>query len=299
MDDRAAKRAVSGLNVQSFEIEVITEGGFLPSRSAQMYSRCIHIRSCRGVCSGAWISKWNASLFHGERPTFQMHATFFRRSRNRGFTLIEMLVVIGIIAVLLTMGAVGLRNMAEGKGTAAAVSSAEALFAEAKAGAMSRGGRARVLVDVNDINNRGNYLRRLVVAYEVIDGTTGKPVTPEAWEISNRGYVLPEGVFFSKIYSRSADGNDIPPLPQALDVVGTDYDGNYLYYEFNGEGISTSAGSGFVVGGGARPPGSEPRSTGTAKKDFAGFTVWRNGSTSTFRDVNQISNNFPTTPSPF
>lgn len=228
-----------------------------------------------------------------------MHATFFRRSRNRGFTLIEMLVVIGIIAVLLTMGAIGLRNMAEGKGTASAVSSAEALFAEAKAGAMSRGGRARVLVDINDANNNDTYLRRLVVAYESIDPATGKPVTPETWEISNRGYAIPSGVFFSRVYSRSADGSDIPELPQPLDVAGTDYDGKYLYYEFNGEGISTSAGSGFVVGGGARPPGAEPRSTGTAKKDFAGFTVWRNGTTSTFRDVNQISNNLPSTPSPF
>jgi hypothetical protein len=41
--------------------------------------------------------------------------------------------------------------------------------------------------------------------------------------------------------------------------VKADYQGEYAYYEFNGEGIFEDAGSSFVVGGGIRPSSDTPR----------------------------------------
>jgi hypothetical protein len=70
--------------------------------------------------------------------------------------------------------------------------------------------------------------------------------------------------------------------------VKKDYAGDYLYYEFNEEGICTTPGASFVIGAGARPVGQAPRVTGSAKRDFGGFVVWRNGRTSTFRGPDHL-----------
>ena len=76
----------------------------------------------------------------------------FRHSNPRSprvapaFTLVELLVVITIITVLLTIGAVGLKNMSKAGGISAAVPVAEAIFAEAKAQAIGSGNKSRFLV---------------------------------------------------------------------------------------------------------------------------------------------------------
>ena len=47
-----------------------------------------------------------------------------------------------------------------------------------------------------------------------------------------------------------------------------------------------------MVGTGTRTPGGSdrrPRVIGTAKLDFGGFVIWRNGNTSIFRDPRQIT----------
>ena len=70
-------------------------------------------------------------------------------------------------------------------------------------------------------------------------------------------------------------------------------DKKYAIYEFNGEGIFTEAGASFVIAAGVRPKGKEPRTTASASKDFAGFVIWRNGRTSTYRNPDQM--NIPST----
>lgn len=51
----------------------------------------------------------------------------FGRVRTRGFTLVEMLVVVAIIAILMTAGAIGLGNLG-GRGVTSGVDSAEAIL---------------------------------------------------------------------------------------------------------------------------------------------------------------------------
>lgn len=206
--------------------------------------------------------------------------------RSQGFSLIELLVVILIISMLLTLGAVGMKGLTGGKGISSAVATSEALFDEARSIAVGKGTKARVLVDINDIQNTENYLRRLLVAFQKLD-QEGQPT--EEWELASRATTLPDRVFFSQQFSKldhTGAGGNLNEM--ALTVGRTNFDGRYLYYEFNSEGICTTPGASFIVGTGMRAEGQEPRVTGEGKRDFGGFVIHRSGRTSIFRGPDQM-----------
>jgi prepilin-type N-terminal cleavage/methylation domain-containing protein len=210
--------------------------------------------------------------------------------RRNGFSLIEMLIVIAIMSILLTIGAIGIAGITGGKSVASAVATTEALFEEARSVAVSKGTTARVMVSINDPADAATYLRRLVVVYKKLNDD-GTPAT--SWELSSRGMTLPDQVYFSKTYSKKdqkgGSGNlESFELPEGNNVKKS-FAGKYLYYEFNSEGICQTPGAGFIVGTGARGLNDEfPRVTGSAKRDFGGFVVWRNGRTSIFRGPDQM-----------
>ena len=215
------------------------------------------------------------------------------RRTTRGFTLVELLVVTLIISILLTMGSMAFRGTG-GKGVTSAVATTEALFDEARSIAIGKGTKARVLIDVTDPGSE-SYLRRIVVAFEELDQATGAGTG--TWELIGRGYSMPDKVYFSQVYSRTDHDGGSGDLPlENMDFAGTLYDGEYAFYEFNAEGICTTGlGSGgdytgpsFVIGSGSRRSNGEPKTTSQGKRDFGGFVIWRNGSTSIFRSPNQI-----------
>jgi prepilin-type N-terminal cleavage/methylation domain-containing protein len=209
-----------------------------------------------------------------------------KSSLARGFSLIELLIVILIISLLLSVGAVGVRGALGGKGIGSAVSTAEALFDEARSTAVGKGTTARVLIDVRDSQDTSGYLRRIVVAYKKLD-KDGNPT--DTWELSSRATVLPEKVFFSKVYSKKDQKTGSGEIEEVTLSTGkSNFDGRYLSYEFNSEGICTTPGASFVLGSGIRPAGQDPRVTAEGKRDFGGFVVWRKGATSILRGPEQI-----------
>lgn len=216
----------------------------------------------------------------------------FRAAARRGFSLVEVLTVIAIIAILMAAGAIGLGNLNAGKGTASAIASCESLFEEARTIAVSKRCKARVMVFADP--KKTNHLQRVVIVHEEInpDGT----VKPDSWILASRGYDMPKGTYFSQEFSTLEAGGKIPEF--TLTTAKTEYAGNYYYYEFNGEGIFDKAGSSFVIGSGVRPKGKEPKTTPSSKRDFVGFVIWRNGRTSTFRSPGQIPN-LPDSNQPF
>ncbi len=212
------------------------------------------------------------------------------------FTLVEMLVVIAIISILMTAGAIGLGSMG-GKGVTSAVASAESIFDEARGIAVGQRTKTRVLVAKNLTGSPDENLRRIVVVSEKLN-PNGTPNTGQ-WELSSRGIVLPDQVYFSQDYSSKKAGGGggqidtwNPPLTK------NSYKGEYYFYEFNAEGICSTGVSGgsysaptFVVGAGSRatkPANAKPRVTAAGKSDFGGFVIWRNGRTSIFRTPAQI-----------
>lgn len=208
-----------------------------------------------------------------------------------GFSLVELLVVIVIISILLTAGAIGIGNLTQGKGVSNGVSNAEAVFDEARTLSIGKGAKTRVLVDINDSQDASTYLKRILVVYQEVDAD-GKPVTPETWVLSSRGYTLPDQTYFSRTLSKKDQQGGGGQLDEMSLVEGgtikRQFAGNYLYYEFNSEGICATPGASFIIGSGARPPGQDPRATGSGKRDFGGFVVWRNGRTSAFRGPDQM-----------
>ena len=221
---------------------------------------------------------------------------------SRAFSLVEMLVVIAVVSILMTAAAVGINGLG-GKGVTSAVATSEALFDEARATAKSRSIRSCVLVARALDNNPADDLRRIIVAYERINETTGEPeARPDEepdWDISSRGTVLPEGVYFSDDLSRLDHQNSDGQIPTVtLADVKLNYRGQYFIYQFNSEGVCRIPGASFVIGRGSRintqsAAVSPPKVTGSARRDFGGFVIWRNGGTSVFRNPDQITEFFP------
>ena len=223
----------------------------------------------------------------------------------RAFTLVEMLVVIAIISILMTAGSIGLRGMG-GKGVTSGVATVESLFDEARTTAVGRNIRSAVLVAKTLTNNKGEDLRRIVVAYEEIDPATGLAKAPDSqtpnWMLSSRGAVLPDQTFFSEKFSKkdhSGGGGAIDTIPSsrlktpAGQAVKASYAGTYYIYEFNAQGIAKNPGASFIIGSGARNPAKTsveqpPRVTSAGRRDFGGFVIWRNGRTSVFRSPEQM-----------
>ena len=232
-----------------------------------------------------------------------------RYARSRGFTLVEMLVVIVIISILMTAGAIGINNLG-GKGVTSGVDTAEALVDEARSLALGKNLRTALLVARELTNNPNEDRRRILVAHEATgsDGSALDPSNPNPdWVLTSRGALLPDQTFFSEKFSEITFESAAQAVEYIEDSKIKDvkeaYKGSYFVYRFNSQGMpydpratptNKVSGTSFVIGTGSRmlskPATSHPpKVSASARRDFGGFMIWRSGRTSAFRSPDQIS----------
>lgn len=210
-------------------------------------------------------------------------------SSRRGFTLLELLTVMSIIAILISLGAVGINKIGKGQGVTAGLALGESLLVQARTLAINQNAPARLIIhgDINDQDpiERDRYRRLMMVVYRETDNE-GRLLP--GWKRYGTPTFLPDGVYYAVELSQAdmRSGGVIPVERHQLS--GQPGDQRLChYYEFNGQGVCTTPGAGFIVESGNRPPGQIRPLLG-GRRDVGGFVVLRNGGTTQIRDIERL-----------
>jgi prepilin-type N-terminal cleavage/methylation domain-containing protein len=219
-----------------------------------------------------------------------LRTTFRTRIGSKGFSLVELLAVMTIIAVLLSLASVGISKIGKGQGITSGIALAEGLVSSARSIAKGKGTTARLIIhselNDNDPTERSRYRRLMMVVYHEIDPETG--VESQTWSRSGVPVFLPEQVYFSAERSRKEVVTGDEWSKDRFQLSNDPSDSADCYYiEFNSQGICTTPGASFVFENGARP-NNEERTVLGKTRNIGGFVIWRNGSTSMIRDIDQI-----------
>lgn len=222
-------------------------------------------------------------------PTSTTGPNRLLRSFRKGFSLVELLAVMSIIAILLSLASVGISRIGKGQGVTAGLAIGEGLLAQARILAMNNNAPARLIIhgDLNDSDpiQRERYRRMMMVVHQTTDDE-GR-INP-TWKRVGSPTFLPQGVYYSPEMS-SADmrlGGVLPEDRHQLTNQAADT-WQCHFYEFNGQGVCTTPGAGFVVVNGARPSGAAQPMLG-GKLDLGGFVVLKNGGTTMIRDITRL-----------
>ena len=202
-------------------------------------------------------------------------------SRAKGFTLIEVLVVMAIIATLLGLGVGAIKSMASSKGVSTAVPLAESVFKHAREVAKATSKKTLVVVYADDSGTneetRDRYLRMIGVAQTNDVGDTrliGRPVT------------LPSNTYYNANLS-----NKNVVASKCIFPGSTDKKDCYTY-GFNSEGnMATNINQvkQFVVQAGKLRPGEDaPDADSNNSRDIGGFRIFASGSTAIYRSPSQL-----------
>jgi prepilin-type N-terminal cleavage/methylation domain-containing protein len=225
-------------------------------------------------------------------------------TKRRGFTLVEMLVVLVIMSILMGIGATVMKSATTAQGVGTAVPLAEGVFNEARTLAKSSGLHTRVVIYQGGGKGelREKHLRYFGIVKQAVDGNnepvvsgSGDPDYGVNPRLVGRGATLPTKTFFNaKLSSNRADGGSIPVM--TVMIPGETSPQSCYYFEFNSEGIlngnsslSESNESGPVVQAGRLNPGSDiPKELTSDSRESGGFAIWKRGNMSRYRSVNQI-----------
>ncbi len=237
--------------------------------------------------------------------------------KSKGFTLIEMLVVITIMGILMTMAASVLDDIGKGRTVEAAVSDLEGMLQEAQATAIGNDTSTRVVIvdDPGDTSRDSKHLRYAVVMMlskkEKSRGNyDGTDVSTEGrWRSASNGKSFPNGVFFSPHYSKPLEwaeqGDEEMLGHDRMRIAGLGDEVSVYFVEFDEKGrfvapladpLNPTAPQRLVVIKGQRTNSKKYRD-GVAPTEVdsngrpigaKGVVLWPSGDTSRLRTLEQI-----------
>jgi len=187
---------------------------------------------------------------------------------SAAFSLIELLVVIGIIAIMATAGVVALGGGS--KSVQSAATAASSVFSMARTEAILRRVPVRVIVDTSyNAAKPDDYLRRIAVVAKKEDTTD--------WEPISQWMRLPANAFFNPDVSKRYGSGSMT----GVGGNGT----SFAYFEFLPNGQASSPRAQFIVTRGALA-GDQFSELGTANR--SGFVVHKLGRMTFFNDPADI-----------
>jgi prepilin-type N-terminal cleavage/methylation domain-containing protein len=205
--------------------------------------------------------------------------SFGRRSRA-GFSLVELLLVMSIIAVIVGLSANIVRNPTRAHQVPAAVNLSSTVFQAARAAAITRNARTMVLINNNTADPQ-NYRRQILTVQSDKDSAGS-----DIWRAVGNPVLLPIGTFFDR--DKSVDGAGKGPSPLSLSVPGTTQT-EWLAYTFAANGASEAPGTRYIIAKGTLNAASK-EFVDLNQADIGGFVLRRVGHVTMFRDSAQILN---------
>lgn len=194
----------------------------------------------------------------------------------RGFSLVEVLVVIAVIGILAAIGLGSFDSRDRGAGARGASEILASMVHSTRLEAMSNGRGARLLID--DGAESETTLRRAAILGAVEGG---------GWQLAGRSVILPKGIYFLKDYSDGYISGEQYNLKTSDTQMG-DSGTPVIVYEFDGRGHYVDDSARVVCGPGVMNGGvlEVPAEWLPAR---AGFVLRRNGRPFFFQEPDQIT----------
>ena len=247
----------------------------------------------------------------------------FRRYAMRGFTLVELIVVVAIIAIMLSLAGNMMKGAGKAQGLQAAVQQLQDMVQETRLEAISKSTWARLVVVSSPLDDSPNTknLRYMAVMVKKAERTVDQrtKVGGGQWEILSRGRYLPAGFFVSPQYSTLLPvtttredrlSKQSPSFAQLVDKMRLTNQGeeDVFFIEFDPQGrMSEPSYPTRLVVIGAKPDrsasgddaGIRPSPVDSKTKlpqSAGGIVIWPKGNISLLRTKEQVFGMAPSSP---